>query len=76
MTAKTRFGLAGYGVRRAGSFAGKTPGATSTTIVLTATEAPDIASITVTFRPLWLAATKQDETWTPAVIQSETWTRE
>ena len=26
MAARTRFGLEGYGVRRSGSFAGKTPG--------------------------------------------------
>jgi hypothetical protein len=74
MAAKTRLGFEGYGVRRAGSFAGKAVAAI--TAVLAKTDAVDTASMVMTFvrGSTWINATVEAETWIPATIQSETWT--
>lgn len=74
MTAKTRLGYEGYGVRRIVSFAGKTQTSTITG-TFAASENPDIVAFLGTSGGrLWIAATIQSETWTPATIQAETWT--
>lgn len=74
MTAKTRLGYEGFGVRRIVSFAGKTQ-TTIITATLAASEAPDVFSFAATFFPkTWHLVAAPSSTWTPAIKQTETWT--